>query len=176
MPSEKILEQKKRIVADLAAQLKVACAGVLVDYRGVTVDDDTKLRRELRGAGIHYAVIKNTLLTRAVEDAGLTELQQQLTGTTALALSDDDHVAAARVLCGFAEKHEKFKVKAGFIDGQVIDDKEVVNLSQLPAREVLVAQVLGGLNAPIAGFANVLNGTLRGLVCALSAIAEKQSA
>ena len=159
MPSEKILEQKKQIVAELAEKLQKACAGVIVDYKGINVADDTKLRKELREAGVEYAVVKTVL-----------------EGTTALALSNDDYVAAARILCNFAKDHENFKIKIGFTDDQILDAASVEALSKLPSREELVAKALGGLNAPIAGFVHVLNANLRGLVCALNAIAEKQGA
>lgn len=176
MPSEKILEQKKQIVAELAEKLQNACAGVIVDYKGINVADDTKLRKELREAGVEYAVVKNTLLSRAAEAAGKDGLKTVLEGTTALALSNDDYVAAARILCNFAKDHENFKIKIGFTDDQILDAASVEALSKLPSREELVAKALGGLNAPIAGFVHVLNANLRGLVCALNAIAEKQGA
>ncbi len=176
MPSEKILEQKKAIVAELAETLKTSCAGVLVDYKGITVADDTKLRKELREAGVEYFVVKNTLLSRAAKEAGVDGLDPVLEGTTALAVSKEDHIAAARILCKFAEDHKFFKVKAGFIEGRVADTNEINELAKLPSKEVLIAKTLGGLNAPISGFVTVLNGTLKGLVVALNAIAEKQSA
>ncbi|HIZ83163.1 MAG TPA: 50S ribosomal protein L10 [Firmicutes bacterium] len=176
MPSEKILEQKKQIVAELAEKLQNACAGVIVDYKGINVADDTKLRKELREAGVEYAVVKNTLLSRAAEAAGKDGLKTVLEGTTALALSNDDYVAAARILCKFAKDHENFKIKIGFTDDQILDAASVEALSKLPSREELVAKALGGLNAPITGFVHVLNANLRGLVCALNAIAEKQGA
>lgn len=176
MPSEKILEQKKQIVAELTEKLKSACAGVIVDYKGINVADDTKLRKELREAGVDYFVVKNTLLSRAAKEAGIEGLDPVLEGTTALAVSMEDHVAAARILCKFAEKNKSIKTKAGFVEGKVIDVAEVENLAKLPSKEVLIAQVLGGLNAPITGFVTVLNGTMKGLVVALNAIAEKQSA
>ena len=176
MPSEKILEQKKQIVADLTEKLQNSCAGVVVSYKGITVEQDIKLRRELREAGVEYSVVKNTLLSRAAKNAGIEGLDPVLEGTTALAVSKDDYAAAARVLCGFAEKNKFFKTKAGFIDGKLLDEAGVNDLAKLPTKEVLIAQVLGGFNAPITGFANVLNGTLKGLVVALNAIAEKQSA
>ncbi len=176
MPSEKILEQKKQIVAELAEKLKSACAGVIVDYKGINVADDTKLRKELREAGVDYSVVKNTLLSRAAKEAGLEGLDPVLEGTTALAVSKEDHVAAARILCKFAETNKSIKPKAGFVEGKTIDVAEVENLAKLPTKEVLVAKALGGLNAPITGFVTVLNGTMKGLVVALNAIAEKQSA
>jgi large subunit ribosomal protein L10 len=176
MPSEKILEQKKQVVAELAEKLKASCAGVLVEYKGITVADDTKLRKELREAGVDYSVVKNTLLSRAAHEAGLEDLDSVLEGTTAIAVSKEDHVAAARILCKFAETSKTFQVKNGFVEGKVIDKTGVENLAKLPAKEVLLAQVLGGLNAPITGFVTVLNGTIKGLVVALNAIAEQKSA
>ncbi len=128
----------------------------------------------MRESGVEYMVAKNTLLRRAAKDAGLEELNSVLEGSTAVAISKRDYVAASKILCEFAKEHEFFKIKSGFIDDSVIDAKEIQNLAKLPSREVLVAQVLGGLNAPIAGFANVLAGTMRGLVVALNAIAQKQ--
>ncbi len=176
MPSEKILEQKKALVASLSDKLKNSCAGVIVNYKGINVSDDTKLRKELRESGVEYFVVKNTLLQRAAKEAGLDGLEPVLEGTTAIAISKEDHVAAARILCKFADENDFFKAKAGFIDGKVISEAEVNNLAKLPTKEVLVAKALGGLNAPISGFVTVLNGTIKGLVVALNAIAEKQSA
>ena len=176
MPSEKILEQKKALVSELAEKLKSACAGVFVNYKGISVSDDTKLRKELREAGVEYTVVKNTLLLRACEKAGLNGLEPVLKGTTAIAISKDDYVAAARILCKFAEDNKFFNAKAGFIDGEVVGESKVQELSKLPSKEILVAQVLGTMNAPITGFATVLNGTIRGLAIALNAIAEKKSA
>ena len=176
MPSEKILEQKKQVVAELAELLKASCAGVLVSYKGITVEDDVKLRKELREAGVQYSVVKNTLLKRAVDEVGLTDLDGVFSGTTALAASKDDYVAAARILCNYAKNSESFEVKAGFAEGKALSAEEVAELAKLPSKEVLVAKVLGGLNAPLSGFVGVLNATLTGLVVALNAIAEKQSA
>lgn len=177
MPSEKILLQKQQIVAELVEKLKGSVAGVLVDYKGITVADDTKLRKELREAGVEYSVIKNRLLALAAKEAGLEGMIPTLENSTALAVSESDHVAAAKILNKYAEGSKgKFTVKCGFVEGNVIDAAGVAELAQLPSREVLVAKVLGGFNAPISGFANVLNANLRGLVVALNAIAEKQSA
>ena len=174
MPSERVLEEKKKIVSSITDKLKSSCAGVLVEYQGINVEDDTKLRKNLREAGVEYLVMKNTLLKRAAENAGLQELSSVLHGSTAVAISKDDHIAASKILCDFAKEHDFFKVKSGYIDGSVIDSNEVKRLAKLPSREVLVAQVLRGLNAPIAGFASALSGITRGLVVALNAIAEKK--
>lgn len=176
MPSEKILQQKQEYVEKLTEKLNGSVAGVVVKYEGITVAEDTALRRKMREAGVEYAVVKNTMLRRAADNCGLGELDSVLEGTTALALSETDHVAAAKVLCEFAEKSKTFEVKAGFVEGKVIGAEEVKELAKMPPKEVLVAKVLGGLNAPISGFVGVLNANLRGLVVALNAIAEKQGA
>jgi large subunit ribosomal protein L10 len=176
MPSEKILEQKQQVVGELAEKLKGAASGVLVDYSGVTVEDDTKLRAELRKAGVYYAVKKNTIISRAVKQVGLDGLASVLSGSTALAVSDSDLIAPAKILSNFAETNEKFTIKAGFIEGKVVSASEIGDLAKLPSKEVLLAKFVGGMNAPISGFVNVLNGNLRGLVVALNAIAEKKSA
>lgn len=176
MPSEKILEQKKAMVAELAEKLKGSCAGVVVSYKGINVADDTKLRKDLRESGVEYTVVKNTLLRRAAAEAGLDLPDDVLEGTTAIAISKDDHVAAARILCEFANKNKYFKAKSGFVEGKVITENEVNELAKLPTKEVLIAKALGGFNAPISGFVSVLNGTIRSLAIVLNAIAEKQSA
>ena len=176
MASEKILQQKQEYVEHLANKLNSSVAGVVVSYKGITVADDTMLRRKLREAGVEYAVVKNTMLSRAANKVGLGDLDSVLEGSTALALSETDHVAAAKILCEYAEKNKNFEIKAGFVEGKVIQSAEVGELAKMPPKEVLVAKVLGGLNAPISGFVGVLNANLRGLVVALSAIAEKQGA
>jgi large subunit ribosomal protein L10 len=177
LPSEKILQQKQVMVEELAEKLKNAVSGVLADYRGITVENDTKLRRELRAAGVEYAVIKNSILRRACEKVGFEGLNSSLTGTTALAISATDPVAAAKILSKYAAGSKgAYTLKAGFVEGRVLNAAAVEELATLPSREELVAKVLGGLNAPITGFVHVLNANLRGLVVALNAIAEKKSA
>ena len=176
LPSTKVLEKKKAIVSEISEKLRSSCAGVVVSYQGINVEDDTQLRKKLRDAQVEYMVVKNTLLRRAAEDAGIAGLSDSLKGSTALAISANDYVVASKILCEFAKDHDFFKFKSGFIDDRAIDSNEVVNLSKLPPREVLIAQVLGGLNAPIQGFANVLHGTLRSFALVIKAIADKQSA
>ncbi|MGI6403738.1 MAG: 50S ribosomal protein L10 [Oscillospiraceae bacterium] len=176
MPSEKILQQKQEQVAALAEQMKNAVAGVLVDYKGINVQNDTKLRKELREAGVNYMVVKNSLLRRAADKVGYEALRDVLVGSTALALSENDMVAAAKILCKYAEGSKgAFTIKAGFVEGNLLDVDGVNQLSKLPSREELVAMTLRGLNAPISGFANVLNANIRGLVIALNQIAEKSA-
>ncbi|HZK39895.1 MAG TPA: 50S ribosomal protein L10 [Clostridia bacterium] len=153
MPSEKILERKQKVVAELADSLKGSCSGVLVDYKGITVIDDTKLRAELREAGVKYEVVKNTLLSLAAKSAKLEDLEPVLTGTTAMATSKDDYTAAARILSKFAQTHKFFTLKSGFVDGNVIGVDTLARLAKLPSREILLASVCNVFNAPIAAFA-----------------------
>ena len=157
MPSQKVLELKKQQVFDLTERLNKSVTGLLVSYEGISVADDTKLRKELREAGVEYTVTKNTILTRAFAETGLSDLDQHLSGTTAIATSDEDYAAAARILCGFADKSKKgFTVKGGYLDGQVISMDKITELSKLPTREVLLANVLGAFQAPIASFARAI--------------------
>ncbi len=157
MPSEKILEQKKQIVSDLAEKMQKAVAGVMVDYRGLTVEQDTKLRNELRAAGVEYTVVKNTLTRFAANQIGYTEFDEVLNGPTALALSFDDVVAPAKVLATFAEKNNALEIKAGFMEGKAMSLDEVVALSKIPSKDTLYAMLAGGLNATIAGLARAIN-------------------
>ncbi len=156
MPSEKILEQKKQIVSDLADTLSSSVAGVIVDYKGITVDDDTKLRKDLREAGVKYAVVKNTILKLAAEKAELSDIDDVLEGTTAIATSAEDYTAAARILCKFANTSKTFTVKKGFLDGKVIGVDTVESLAKLPSKDVLLATVCNAFNAPIAAFARAM--------------------
>ncbi|MGN0471158.1 MAG: 50S ribosomal protein L10 [Acutalibacteraceae bacterium] len=156
MPSEKVLEQKKQIVAELADRIQGSVAGIIVDYKGISVEDDTKLRKELREADVKYTVVKNTLIKRAAEQAGLEGIDEVLNGTSAIATSENDYVAAARILQKFADSHKSFTVKTGYLDNKVISLEMVQNLAKLPSREVLLANVLGAFNAPIASFARAV--------------------
>ncbi|MCX7921180.1 MAG: 50S ribosomal protein L10 [Clostridia bacterium] len=174
MPSNKVLEQKKEVVRELTEKVKAAKAIVLADYRGLTVEQDTELRNALRKAGVEYRVVKNTLTRFAMKENGLVDIDGYLSGPTSIAMSDVDPVAPAKVMAEFAKKYEKLELKAGTVEGKVIGADGVKALADLPSREVLIAKVLGGFNAPISGFVNVLNGNIRGLVVALNAIAEKK--
>ena len=156
MPSVKILEAKKAEVAAIAERLQNACAGIIVDYKGINVADDTALRKELREAGVEYTVVKNTLLKLAIANTELNGLDAVLEGTTAIALSNEDYTAAARILSKFAEGHDNFKVKSGFLDGKVVDVATIDSLAKLPSKEVLLATVLGAFQAPIAAFARAV--------------------
>ena len=157
MPSEKVLESKKAKVEQLTELLKGSVSGVLVDYKGITVDEDTQLRKELREAGVKYFVEKNTMLKRAFNNIGIEGFDEVLNGTTAIALSADDQTAPARILGKFAEKDEnKFNLKAGFVEGVVYDAAGVQKLSKIPSKDVLLAQLVGSLQGPIQKLAATL--------------------
>lgn len=164
MPSEKILEQKKQAVADLAEKIKGSCAGVLVEYKGINVADDTKLRKELREAGVEYTVVKNTLLKRAIEGTEIEGMSEVLEGTTALAVSHEDQIAPARILNKFAKDSEgKFVIKSGYMDGKVMSPAEIAAIADLPSKEGLIQMLL-----------SVLVSGPRGLAIALSEVAKAQ--
>ena len=166
MPNAKVLSEKQAVVADLTNKLQNAAAGVLVDYKGITVAEDTALRAELRKNNVEYAVVKNTLLQFAVNNCGMNELDSLLNGATALAICHDDPVAPARVVNDFAKKIDgRFEIKGGFMDGKAMPLNEVLALANIPPLPVLQAQVLGTMLAPISG-----------LACVLKQIAEKQGA
>jgi large subunit ribosomal protein L10 len=174
LPSKKILDEKKKFVSDLSENLKSAKTGVLVDYKGITVAEDTKMRKELRESGSSYRVIKNSLLRLALQQAGIEGLDSFLVGTTAVAVHGEDYVAPAKVLSKYAKASKQFTVKAGFIDGKAVTAAEIDTLGSLPSKDVLLSMVLRGLNGPITGLVTVLNGTVKGLVVALNAIAEQK--
>ncbi len=158
MPSQSILEQKQAYVADLAEKLKAAAGGVLVDYKGISVEDDTKLRKELRENGVDYFVVKNTLLKRAAEIAGIEGLEPALSGTTALALHTEDIIVAPKLLNKKAEASDgKFAIKLGFVDGQVISKEEVEKYAKLPSKETLLSQLVFMLQSPIQRVAIAIN-------------------
>lgn len=162
MPSEKILEQKKAIVEDLADKFGRVASSVLVKYEGITVEQDTAMRAALRAAGIEYTVIKNTLIGKACDKAGFEALKPQLEGMNAIALSFDDPIAPAKILKEYAEKIETFEIRGGILDGAVIDAATVNELAAIPPREVLIGKLLGSIQGP-----------LYGLACGLQAIIDK---
>lgn len=163
--STEILKVKEQIVSDYAEKLAKAKSFVIVDYRGLTVAEDTQLRKELRENNVEYSVVKNRLTLRAMEKAGFTGLDQVLTGPTAVAISYDDAVAPAKVLVTNAKKNTKLEVKGGMVEGKILSVNEINGVAAIPAKPVLIAQLLGMLQTPI-----------RGLAVALSEIAKKQEA
>ena len=171
-----ITQEKVQSVAELKEKLSTTKGAVLTNYRGLTVAQDTKLRRKLREAGVEYRVFKNTLTRIAAKEAGIEGLDPYLEGPTAIALSMTDPVAPAKVISDFVKENklQTLEVKAGLVEGKVIDASGVKALSNLPPREVLIAQVMAGMQAPIAGFVNVLSGTMRNLVYALDAVRQQK--
>ena len=175
MPSAKVLEAKKALVAELSERLKASVSGIVVNYKGINVADDTALRKELRECDVKYTVVKNTMLGRACKEVGLDGLEEVLEGTTALATSETDYTGAARILSNYAKKNKEFAIKSGFLDGEVIDMGKIDALAKLPTREVLLANVLGAFQAPIASFARGVQAIVdKGGVEA--ALADKENA
>jgi large subunit ribosomal protein L10 len=160
MPSNSILVQKQQIVADLAEQLKNSVAGVVVNYQGITVENDTAMRKALREAGVKYVVMKNTMTGRACDMVGYGDLKQYLTGMTAIAISESDPVAAAKVLKKYAEKVESFNILAGYVDGAVIDANTVNELAEIPNKETLIAKLLGSIQSPLYKFAYAIKAVV----------------
>jgi large subunit ribosomal protein L10 len=167
---------KEQIVSQLSSDLKTANAAIFVDYKGLTVEEATELRRQFREAGVDYRVVKNTLTKIALEDLGYNDLVSYMTGPTAVAISQNDPVAPAKVLSDFIKKHKKMEFKVGFVDGKLINVDEIKDLAELPPREVLMAKLLGSMNSPISSLVNVLQGNIRNLVYTLNAIKEKKEA
>ena len=160
MPSKSILEQKQAVVAELAEMLKNSPAGVLVNYQGITVDADTKLRKALRESGVKYMVMKNSLTGRACDEVGMSDMKQYLTGMTAIAIGTTDPVAPAKVLKEYAEKVESFQILAGYLDGAVVDAATVNTLADIPSKEVLLAKLLGSIKSPLYNFAYAIQAII----------------
>ena len=160
MPSKSILEQKQAAVAELAELLRNSPAGVLVNYQGITVDADTKLRKALRESGVKYMVVKNSLTGRACDEVGLGDMKQYLSGMTAIAVSENDPIAPAKIIKEYAEKIESFEILAGYLDGTVVDKDTVINLADIPSKEVLIAKLLGSIKSPLYGFAYAIQAII----------------
>ena len=177
-----VTPKKEAVVAELKEQLSSAKGAVFTSYKGLTVAQDTKLRRELREAGITYRVVKNTMTRIAAKELGLDGISEHLEGTTALAFSTEDAVQPAKVICAFMKKNKLeeagiLSIKVGLVEGKVISDKEVKALASLPSREELIAKLMGSMNAPITNTVGVLQGVIRNAVYVLDAIrAQKESA
>ncbi|MCI8711463.1 MAG: 50S ribosomal protein L10 [Ruminococcus sp.] len=150
------VELKQPIVAAIAKDVEGAQSVVLVDHRGLTVAQDTELRKQLREAGIVYKVCKNTMMKRAFEGTEFEGLTEYLEGPSAIAVSKDDATAPARIICNFAKTANKLEVKAGVVEGTVYDMAGVVELSKIPSREELISKLLGSIQSPISNFARVI--------------------
>jgi large subunit ribosomal protein L10 len=168
------IEAKKEIVREITEKFVNAKSIVLIDYKGISVEKATLLRDKARQANVEYKVYKNTLARLAAKDSGCEGLADYLIGSIAIATSDEDPVAPAKLLSGFIKENKILSIKAGYVDGKVLNEKEVESLASLPSKEELIAKMLGSLNAPLSGFVNVLNGNIRGLAVALNAIKEQK--
>jgi large subunit ribosomal protein L10 len=163
MGNATVREQKEAFVNEITAKLKESSCTIVTDYRGLNVAQVTQLRKTLREAGVEFQVLKNTLTRRATANAELTELDSHLSGPTAIAFSKDDVVAPAKILSDFAKKNDSLKVKAGIVEGKVVDVDQIKALADLPSREGLLSMLLSVLQAPMRNFA-----------LAVKAVAEKQ--
>ncbi len=172
----KNLENKVLKVSQITDRLNTSKSMVMVDFKGITVEEITALRVKFREAGVDYVVLKNSLMKRALNNQGITELDELLVGPSAFAFGMKDEVAPAKIISEFIEqtKSDKMTIKAGIIEGKVVDTNAVIALSKLPPREVLIAKMMGSLNAPITNFVGVLSATLRSLVYAVDAIRKQK--
>lgn len=169
------LEEKQRIVEEIKGKLQNSTGVILADYRGLTVAQVTKLRVELRQAGVEYRVLKNTMVRRAANEMGIEGLDTFLEGPTAVAFSPDP-VAPAKILVEFSKKNKELKIKGGVVEGQVVGPERIKDLADLPSREVLLSQVLAGFQAPLQGLVNVLQGPVRKLGYALEEVRKLKEA
>ncbi|MCL2837800.1 MAG: 50S ribosomal protein L10 [Oscillospiraceae bacterium] len=160
MPSNKVLDQKKEVVSSIVETFKSSAAGVLIDYRGLNVAEDTELRNKFREAGVTYTVIKNTLTRFAAKEVGFDELDGILHGPTSLATSESDVIAPAKIIAEFAKDHPVVEIKAGFVEGKIVSIDEVKALAAIPGKEVLLAKMLGSLMGPLTGLAVALNAVV----------------
>ena len=158
MPNSKVLESKKAIVVALADKLQNASSAVFVDYKGITVAQDTELRKKFREAGVEYSVVKNTLTRLATNKVGYHEFDEMLNGTTAMASTTGDPIAPARIVCEFAKKNKNvLSIKGGLVEGSVLSVEQLQGFGELPSKDALIAQVLGTFLAPISALAFCLD-------------------
>ncbi|HHU69643.1 MAG TPA: 50S ribosomal protein L10 [Thermoanaerobacterales bacterium] len=169
-------KEKEQLVNELKEKFTKAESAILTDYRGLDVEKISELRKRLREANVEYKVVKNTLARIAAKESGLDFLEEHLVGPTAIAFSYDDPVAPAKILNKFAKEFKILEVKMGLVEGKLMSPTDINALADLPSREVLIAKALAGMQSPISGFVNVLNGPIRGLVYTLKAIQDKKSA
>ncbi|MFB0846979.1 50S ribosomal protein L10 [Paenibacillus oleatilyticus] len=163
MANVKIIEQKAQQVTEVSDKLKENSCSIVADYRGLNVKQVTELRKQLREAGVEFQVLKNTLIRRATATAELSDLDEYLTGPTAIAFSKDDIITPAKILTEFAKKNDQLSVKAGVVEGKVVDFNQIKALAELPSREGLLSMLLSVLQAPVRNFA-----------LAVKAVSEKQ--
>lgn len=170
------IEEKKQVVEEIKQKLDAATLVICTDYRGLTVEQITQLRNSLRVPGVEYRVLKNTMFRFALKQAGYDNIAAQVTGPNAVIFSNEDPVGPAKIITEFARTNKELEVKMGILEGKYLSADSIKDLANLPSREVLVAQVLGTMQAPITSFVRVLNANLTGLVRALDGIREQKQA
>ena len=173
---EATLKAKEAEVAEIQEKLQKSQSVMFLDYRGLTVSEVTELRNKMRAAGVEYKVIKNTMMRRAAQEAGVEGLDEILEGPTAVAFGYEDPVAPAKILVDFIENAKKTQLKGGVLAGRAMSQAEIKDLASLPSKEQLLAKLMGSLNAPVTGIVMALSGIPRKLVYALNAIKEKKEA
>ncbi len=166
--------EKKAAVAELKEKFNQAQAMIITDYKGLNVEDMTELRRQLREEGVDFKVVKNTLATIAAEEAGVEQIEEYFVGPTAIAFGIEDVVSPAKVLVDYSKENDNLEIKAGTLKGKLISQDKLKALADIPSREVLLGQVLAGMQAPITGLVRVLNGNISGLVRVLNSIKEQK--
>lgn len=171
MPNPKKVEKVKEI----EAKLKQMSVGVLTEFRGLNVQQLSVLRKQLREQGAEYKIYKNSLLKRAVDNIGLSDLTPYLEGPTAIAIGKNDPTALAKVLNNYAKENKQLVIKGGVVEGKIFNAQLIKSLAALPGREVLIAQLLGSMQAPLTGLVNVLSGPIRGLAQVLKQISEQRA-
>lgn len=152
-----VREEKEAKISEIKEKFEKAQSVIFTDYRGLTVEEDTELRKKLREAGVEYKVLKNTLTSIAAKQAGIEGVDQFLSGPTSYAFGYDDPTAAARVINGFLKDHKNLEFKGGILQGQLLDVDKIVEISKIPPREVLIAKLLGSIKSPLSNFAYVVN-------------------
>ncbi len=157
MASETILNQKKEEVKKLAEEMKTAKLILLADYRGINVTDDTILRRDLRGVGAKYSIIKNNITKRALAECGIEGLEEKLEGPTAVIMSSEDYLEPSKIIYNFSKDNDYYQIKGGVIDGKVMTAEEIITLAKLPSRETLLSMLAGALLSNISKVAIALN-------------------
>ena len=154
----KAIEIKSEVVSEIVEKLQKSSAAVVVDYKGLTVEEVTELRKQMREAGVDYKVYKNTLVRRAAKEVGIEQFNDELlVGTNAIAFGYDDPVAPARILKGFMDSHPKMQLKMGVVEGEFYNESKIVEMANIPSREVLIAKLLGSLKAPVSNFAYLID-------------------
>lgn len=169
-------EEKIEAVQELRKNIEGSSSLLLTDYRGLTVSEITNLRKNLRGAGAEYKVVKNTLFRLAAEKLADSGVYDLLAGPTAVAFVQNDPIAPAKAIMDFAKEHKELEVKGGYVEGRLLSAEQIQALSKIPSKEVLLAQLLGSMQSPISGLIGTLQGLMSNLVYTLQAVSDQKAA